>query len=49
MNGIIHASLNDVDTAFNDPRSAIFEFLRVKELRKRKPCDELYKDRDFIK
>ena len=45
----MHISLNGKDTAFYDPRPAVFEFLRKKERRNRQPCDELYKDRDFIK
>ena len=42
-------SLNGKGTAFNDPRPAVFQFLRIKERRNRQPCNELYKDRDFIK
>ena len=49
INGIMHVSLNGKGTAFYDPRKAVFEFLRIKERRNRQPCDELYKDRDFIK
>ena len=49
INGVMHVSLNGRGTAFYDPRSAVFEFLRKKERRNRQPCDELHKDRDFIK
>ena len=49
INGVMHVSLNGNGTAFYDPRPAVFEFLRKKERRNRQPCDELYKDRDFIK
>ena len=45
----MHVSLNGKGTAFYDPTPAVFEFLRIKERRNRQPCDELYKDRDFIK
>ena len=48
INGVMHVSLNGKGTAFYDPRPVVFEFLRKKERHNRQPCDELYKDRDFI-
>ena len=47
-NGVMHVSVNGKGAAFYDPRPAVFEFLRKKERRNRQPCDEVYKDRDFI-
>ena len=49
INGVMHVSLNGKGTALCDPRPAVFESLRIKERWNRQPCDELYKDRDFIK
>lgn len=49
INGLMHVSLNGKGTAFYDSRPAVFEFLRLRERRNRQPCNELYKDRDFIK
>ena len=49
INGVMHVSLNGKGTAFYDPRPAVFEFFRKEERRNRQRCDELYKDRDFIK
>ena len=49
INCVMHVSLNGHGTAFYDPRPAVFEFLKIKERRNRQPCNELYKDRDFIK
>ena len=46
---MMHVSLNGKGTAFYDPRPAVPQFLRKNERRNRLPCDELYKDRDFIK
>ena len=49
INGVMHVSLNGKGIAFYHPRPAVSEFLRIKEPHNRQPCDELYKDRNFIK
>ncbi|CAB4034784.1 E3 SUMO- ligase KIAA1586-like isoform X3 [Paramuricea clavata] len=49
INGILHISLNGKGASFFDPRPVVSEFLTSKERRNREPCEELYKQREFVK